>query len=106
VEKATHPSTRHYPASFVFTDEWYAFKRNPRGSVRVLLTIDESTYAPGTSAMGDHPIAWYHLVGRGRSWYTNMGHRSETYDDPAFERHLLGGIHWAAARGGQTPIRP
>jgi len=98
VERATHASTRHYPAAFSFTDEWYNFRRNPRGAVQTLLTIDESTYDPGPGAMGDHPIAWFHFVGKGRSWYTNLGHRSETYDDPSFMSHLLGGIRWAAAR--------
>jgi type 1 glutamine amidotransferase len=96
VERANHPSTRHYPATFGFTDEWYNFEQNPRGSVRVLLTLDETTYDPGPGAMGDHPIAWFHFVGKGRSWYTNMGHRAETYDDEPFARHLLGGIRWAA----------
>jgi len=102
VETATHPSTRPLPASFTFTDEWYAFKKNPRGSVRVLLTIDETTYDPGPGAMGDHPIAWYHFVGKGRAWYTNLGHRVETYDDSSFAKHLLGGIWWAAA-GNRAP---
>ena len=96
VEAATHPSTRHYPATFSFTDEWYTFRSNPRCCARVLLTIDETTYNPGVGAMGDHPVAWYHFVGSGRAWYTNLGHRVETYDDPSFASHLLGGIRWAA----------
>jgi type 1 glutamine amidotransferase len=97
VERANHPSTRHFPAGFSFTDEWYAFLHNPRPSVRVLLTLDEATYDPGSAPMGDHPIAWCHTVGRGRSWYTNLGHRVETYDDPGFAAHLLGGIRWVTA---------
>jgi cytochrome c len=98
VERATHPSTSHLPATFSFTDEWYNFRRSPRGSVRVLLSIDETSYEPGSGAMGDHPIAWFHLVNKGRGWYTNLGHRPETYDDPTFALHLLGGIGWAAGR--------
>jgi type 1 glutamine amidotransferase len=98
VEKANHPSTRHYPASFPFTDEWYNFRSNPRGRVQVLLAIDETSYDPGSDGMGDHPIAWFHFVGRGRAWYTNLGHRSETYGDPSYAQHLLGGILWARRR--------
>ena len=97
-EDAAHPSTRHYPASFPFTDEWYNFKADPRGAVDVLLSIDESSYDPGGDAMGDHPIAWCHAIGLGRAWYTALGHRSETYADPAFAQHLLGGILWAAGK--------
>lgn len=90
-----HLSTRDYPIGFTMTDEWYNFAQNPRSSVTVLITIDESSYNPGAHPMGDHPIAWAHPVGAGRSWYTNMGHRIETYGDPGFARHLLGGILWA-----------
>lgn len=98
VERGTHPSTRHYPPNFSFTDEWYNFRANPRGKVQVLLAIDETSYDPGSDAMGDHPIAWFHFLGRGRAWYTNLGHRSETYSDPSYAQHLLGGILWAGYR--------
>jgi type 1 glutamine amidotransferase len=98
VPSRNHLSTRHYPASFSFTDEWYNFRSNPRRAVNVLLSLDESSYSPGGDAMGDHPIAWCHPLGRGRAWYTGLGHRSETYGDASFAQHLLGGILWAAGR--------
>jgi len=85
------------PASLAFTDEWYNFVANPRPHVTVLLTIDEASYEPGPGAMGDdHPLAWAHTVGGGRAWYTNLGHRAETYADDDFAAHLLGGVEWAA----------
>ncbi len=97
VEDFTHPSTRAWPAVFPFTEEWYNFEANPRPFVTVLLTLDESTYDPGPGAMGeDHPIAWYHPLAAGRSWYTGFGHRPETYADPRFADHVLGGILWAS----------
>jgi type 1 glutamine amidotransferase len=96
VEKADHPSTAHLPASFPLEDEWYNFRANPRASVTVLLRLDESSYAPGADAMGDHPIAWFHEFDGGRAWYTALGHRPELYQDPRFTQHLLGGIRWAA----------
>jgi type 1 glutamine amidotransferase len=96
-ESATHPSTAHLLATFTFTDEWYNFAVSPRPAVTVLLTIDESSYLPGPGAMGaDHPIAWAHGIGAGRGWYTNLGHRGETYSDQAFAQHLLRGVEWAA----------
>lgn len=98
VEERCQPSTAHLPETFLFTDEWYNFAANPRSSVRVLLSLDETSYSPGPDAMGDHPLAWRHELGGGRSWYTNLGHRSETWADEGFARHLLGGILWAAGR--------
>lgn len=96
VEDMGHSSTAHLASRFPFTDEWYNFQRNPRAAVTVLLAIDETTYDPGPDRMGDHPIAWYHEIGDGRAWYTNLGHRDETYADEAFRRHVLGGLLWAA----------
>jgi cytochrome c len=96
VEIAAHPSTAHLPARFAFQDELYNFRQNPRDSVNVLMTLDESSYSPREGAMGDHPIAWYHEFDGGRAWYTGLGHRIELYTDPLFTRHLLGGIRWAA----------
>jgi type 1 glutamine amidotransferase len=96
VEIADHPSTEHLPQRFALQDEWYNFQRNPRSSVQVLMTIDESTYSVGEGAMGDHPIAWFHEFDGGRAWYTALGHRIELYTDPTFTQHVLGGIRWAA----------
>jgi type 1 glutamine amidotransferase len=96
VEDAEHPATRHLPASWRRSDEWYAFHENPRGEVRVLLTLDESSYEPGEGAMGaDHPLAWCHDFEGGRAFYTALGHTDESYRDALFLEHLAGGIAWS-----------
>jgi cytochrome c len=103
VENARHPSTVGLPRRWTRSDEWYNFVRNPRGAVRVLATLDERTYSPGVGAMGrDHPIAWSHPYQGGRAWYTAGGHTDESYSEPLFRKHLLGGIRYAA---GLTPPR-
>ncbi|NEA97929.1 ThuA domain-containing protein [Streptomyces sp. SID13726] len=95
VEDHDHPSTRHLPAAWQFTDEWYDFRTNPRASVRVLASADESSYDGG--GMGpDHPLVWCRDQGRGRVFYTALGHAPEAYEDQDFRAHLLGGINWAA----------
>lgn len=100
-EDDAHPSTDHLPGTFKFTDEIYNFDRNPRFDNAILLTIDESGFIypniPETPSMGeDHPIAWYKEFDGGRSFYTNLGHRPDTWRDPLFQEHLLDGIRWAA----------
>ncbi len=94
----THPSTQELPEAWTRTDEWYNFRENPRAKgVQVLAVLDEATYEGGE--MGeDHPISWYHLYDGGRAWYTAMGHTKESYAEPLFRQHLLGGILWAAGR--------
>jgi hypothetical protein len=47
----------------------------------------------------NHPVAWYQGYDGGRAFYTGMGHTPESYTEPLFLGHLLGGIQYAAARG-------
>ncbi|MFC9887010.1 ThuA domain-containing protein [Streptomyces pilosus] len=95
VEDRGHPATRHLPAVWEFTDEWYDFRTSPRPAVRVLVSADESSYEGG--GMGsDHPLAWCREQGAGRVFYTALGHAADAYADPAFRAHLRGGIGWAA----------
>jgi cytochrome c len=98
-----HISTAALPRRWTRRDEWYNFATNPRRTVRVLATLDETTYAPGGGAMGrDHPIVWAHEYDGGRAWYTAGGHTEESYAEPLFRAHLLGGIRYAA---GLAPPR-
>lgn len=96
VEDREHICCRHLPADWVRTDEWYTYRASPREDVTVLLSLDESTYEGG--GMGDHPICWCHEFDGGRAWYTGGGHTNESYAEPGFRQHLLGGILWAANR--------
>jgi len=92
-----HPSTRHLPAAWVWTDEWYDFRDGPGEDASVVMELDESSYRG--ARMGEpHPIAWYHVYDGGRAFYTGLGHRASAFSDPLFMRHLLGGILWAAGR--------
>lgn len=99
VEDATDPIVAGVPSPWTRTDEWYAFKSNPRPNVHVLMTLDESSYDPGTATMGaDHPITWRHEYAGGRSFYTALGHTQESYADPLFVGLLTRAIQWAGGR--------
>jgi type 1 glutamine amidotransferase len=95
VADSAHPSTRHLPAEWRRTDEWYDYKSRPVETVGVLLTVDESTYEGGTMG-GNHPIAWRHEYDGGRALYTGGGHTAESFSEADFVQHLLGAITWAA----------
>jgi len=106
-EAPRHPATTHLDPRFLALDEFYAFKRNPRRRVRVLLTIDEQTYlpdpntshlpggSPSSGRMGDHPMSWCRNVAKGRSFYTALGHEAYLYSEGWYLQHLLGGIRTA-----------
>jgi type 1 glutamine amidotransferase len=94
IEDGGHPSMRDLPARWKRWDEWYDYRANPRPHVRVLATLDESTYRGGK--MGeDHPIIWCHENAGGRSWYTGLGHTGSCFADPLYLSHLRGGLRWA-----------
>ncbi|MEW2431512.1 ThuA domain-containing protein [Micromonospora sp. NPDC047644] len=97
VEDHAHPSTAGLPDRWSRFDEWYNYQSNPRPDVHVLASLDEKSYTPGAGAMGaDHPVAWCQDYDGGRSWYTGLGHTRESYAEPEFLSHLLGGIRTAA----------
>lgn len=99
VEDRTHPSTEHLGDTWTRFDEWYNFNVSPRPAVRVLTNLDETSYNPGSGAMGaDHPLAWCHNFEGARSWYTGGGHTEASYLEPEFLAHLLGGIEWTAGQ--------
>ena len=104
VEDVAHPSTAGLPERWERTDEWYDFRSNPRGKVQVLARLDEASYTGGTMG-ADHPIAWWHTYDGGRAWYTAGGHTRESYREPLFLQHLLGGIEYAAGRASGTSDR-
>ncbi|MGW1023880.1 ThuA domain-containing protein [Streptomyces sp. NPDC002577] len=104
VEDRAHPATSHLAAAWDRTDEWYNYRSNPRERAHVLASLDESSYTGGTMA-GDHPIAWCQDYEGGRAFYTGGGHTKESYADPAFRQHLLGGIRWATG-SAQADCRP
>ena len=104
IENKEHPSTNHINVDELpWEDEWYSLDRSPREDVNVLISLDEKSietkeFQNKSMAMGDHPIAWYHLFDGGRVFQTQLGHRSELYQDPLFRTHLIGGVHWASGR--------
>ena len=106
VEKRNHVSTWHLPIHWDVRDEWHRFGYNPRESVHVLISLDESSYTGKDKMFGDHPISWYQEYDGGRSFFTTLGHTKEIYQVPAYRAHVLGGIQWAADRFETIELEP
>jgi cytochrome c len=81
------------PATWERTDEWYNYK-SIHPEIKVLANLDEKTYQGGENG-DNHPIAWYHEFDGGRAFYTGGGHTSESFSEPLFLEHILGGIRYA-----------
>lgn len=93
---ANFPATKGLPKEWKRKDEWYNFKWIAP-NLHVLITIDEKTYTGGNNG-DNHPMSWYHEYDGGRAFYTALGHTDESYSEPLFLGHLLGGIEYAMGR--------
>ena len=96
------PSNLHLPEQFLWSDEWYNFTHLQSQAMRVVLTVDESSYDPAMgynetplTGMGKvHPVAWYQEYDGGRSFYTSLGHKPEVFLSQMFLDHIYGGLYW------------
>lgn len=100
VVDAEHSATAHLPATWQKVDEWYDYQ-SIHPEVNVLINVDESSYKNDDEnpAAAPRPIAWYREFDGGRTFYTGLGHTAESYSDPLFLQHLLGGIQYAGGEG-------
>lgn len=70
----------------------------------MLLKIDKKNNTGGENG-NDHPIAWCHEVDAGRAFGTEFGHPKESYADPMYLKHLLGGIVYASGVLEKSPAK-
>lgn len=99
-----HQLTAMFPERFRWKDEIYQYDPRYRPeNLRVLLSID---MAASTPKLPWHvPVAWVRDYGRGRVFYTNLGHNDATWKDAAYQKHLTQGIAWALGRF-DAPAKP
>jgi type 1 glutamine amidotransferase len=95
---ANFPGLGALPSDFGPSEEWYTLK-NFASDLHVLLIQDTSTMQKtGECYCYDrppYPATWAHLYGKGRVFYTSMGHRENVWSNPVYQQILLGGINWA-----------
>ena len=102
-----NPATAHLGKSWTIQqEEIYQFKNYDPAKVHDLLILDKH---PESNAAGHFGVAWIKQYGKGKVFYTSLGHREDLWDtDPAiqdrknsveistaYQAHVLGGIKWA-----------
>ena len=119
-----HAACAPLPKTWTVFDEIYQLKNFERAKVHSLVSLDKLQLAadPKSVAPGDYPVAWSKAHGRGRVFYTSLGHREDMWDPThtekgerknspenakLYQQHVLGGILWALGRapGRATPER-
>ncbi|MBC7928462.1 MAG: ThuA domain-containing protein [Bryobacteraceae bacterium] len=99
VEDKNFPATKHMPNSFVLRDEIYQFKSWSRENVRVLMRLDASKLDLQKPAVRradqDFAVTWVKSYGKGRVFYSTLGHVEEVYENPLIRQMYIEGIKWA-----------
>ena len=97
-EDPVFPATKHFPAMFAFTDEFYQPREYSRDRIRVLLRLDVSKMPPNPDVHrrdGDFPLAWAKTYGKGRVFYSSLGHAASTWDNPDVYHMYFEALKWS-----------
>lgn len=111
VEDPKHPAAAGFADGAEITDEIYQFSDSPysREKLHIIMSVDNSSIDTNKKDVHrkdkDFAISWCQEFGKGKSFYTSLGHRKEVWKDERFQKHLIGGLKWATnqAPGDATP---
>jgi type 1 glutamine amidotransferase len=99
VEDASSPMTKHLPKSFAVVDEHYQLKEFSRSKLHVLARLDATTLDLKASLVhrqdADFPVAWTKSYGKGRVFYSTLGHSRELWDTPWMQQMYFQALKWA-----------
>jgi type 1 glutamine amidotransferase len=111
-EAPDFPAVRHFPKAFIKYDEIYQPKEWSRDKVNVLLSLDPSKLDYSNNprihrADHDFPVAWSKMYGKGRVFYSTLGHTEESWSDPDIQKMYFEAIKWALGlTEGSTASHP
>ena len=99
VEDPSFPGMQQWPHSFVLRDEIYQMTNYSRDKVRVLMRLDVSKLDMKNKNVhrtdGDFAVTWAKMYGKGRVYYTTLGHVEANWDKPEFQQMMTEAIEWA-----------
>ncbi|HEY6337705.1 MAG TPA: ThuA domain-containing protein [Candidatus Sulfotelmatobacter sp.] len=110
-EDPSFPAVRHFPKAFVKYDEIYQPKEWSREKVNVLLSLDPKklNYDNPRVHRTDHDfaVAWAKMYGKGRVFYSTLGHTEEAWQDPDIRKMYFEAIQWVLGMTeGSTASHP
>jgi uncharacterized protein len=99
VEDPDFPGMKFFPRMFAFRDEFYQIKDFSPERSRVLMRLDTSNL--DLTKQGVHPadtpfpLTWARTYGKGRVFYSSLGHDASTWDNPDIQRMWFAAIKWS-----------
>lgn len=76
-----------------FQEEWYSLK-NFAPDLHVILVQDSQGMTGPMYQRKPWPETWSRMHGKGRVFYTSMGHREDVWQRPEFEGLVVGAMSW------------
>lgn len=102
VEDRSFPATRHFGETFEITDEIYQFRNFSRDKLKVLMSLDTDSVdlkKPNVHRTdGDFALTWTKQYGKGRVFYSALGHRDEVWNRPDIQKMWQEAIVWAMGK--------
>jgi uncharacterized protein len=99
VEDPHFPGMQQWAKSFVLTDEIYQMQDYSRDKVRVLMRLDASKLDLNNPRVHrkdlDFAVTWAKMYGKGRVYYSALGHVEQNWDDPRIQKMYVEAIKWA-----------
>jgi uncharacterized protein len=98
VEDPSFPGMQQWPRAFTLKDEIYQIRNFSREKLRVLMRLDASKLEMNPRVHRkdrDFAVAWAKMYGKGRVFYSTLGHPVENWDKPEMQTMYLEAIKWA-----------
>lgn len=88
------PGVSELGDGFELHEEWYAL-RSFQPNLHVVLINETEGMVDAVYQRPPFPATWARMHGKGRVFYTSMGHREDVWENAQFQAVLLGGVAWA-----------
>jgi type 1 glutamine amidotransferase len=99
VEDRQFPGMQQFPGSFSLKDEIYQIRNYSRENLRVLMRLDANKLDLKNPrvhrADRDFAVTWAKTYGKGRVYYSTLGHPVENWDNPQIQKMYTEAIKWA-----------
>ena len=113
IDDAKHPAAVGFEDGMMYTDEIYVFTDSPysRDKVHVIMSVKKGQFEEVLDDLkkknknfdpekvkrkdGDYAISWVKDYGKGKVFYTSLGHDKKVWADEKFQTHLIAGMKWA-----------
>jgi type 1 glutamine amidotransferase len=83
--------------SFRLFDEWYA-QKNLADDLHVIFVQSTEGMKGPNYQRPDFPETWSRMEGKGRVFYTSMGHREDVWSNPKYQGLLIGAMMWITGK--------